>query len=184
MAPHMWPLLVALFAGLLPGRGHDSLGADECNLAPSTDELKTFCFDEIAACDKDPQCRALLDSPDEVEPFPPPPKTFQAVMDCMRHTDEMKQAGWKPPRRQKAAPKPSPPPPARKKQPHRPERAGKYLVYLPDRLVSRFTLMGRVWTQPCAKLLWSCSVTRACSFWRTSGPCCCTNLILRLEKHP
>jgi hypothetical protein len=133
MAPHMWPLLVALFAGLLPGRGHDSLGADECNLAPSTDELKTFCYDEIAACDKDPGCRALLGSPDEVEPFPPPPKSFQAVMDCMKRTDELKQAGWKRPK-QRQAPKPAPPPPpppARTKQPHRPDRAGKKLVCPP-----------------------------------------------------
>ncbi len=125
MVPRLWAVLAALFAALLPGRGHDSLPADECNLAPSTDELKTFCYDEIAACDKDPGCRALLDSPDEVEPFPPPPKTFQAVMDCMKRTDEMKQAGWKRPQRQQAAPKPPPSPPARKKQPHRPERAGK-----------------------------------------------------------
>ena len=128
-SPSLWALLAALLAALLPGRCQD-----ECNLAPSTDELKTFCYEEIRACDADPRCRDLLDNPDEAEPFPPPPKTFQVVMDCMKRTDDLKQVGWKPKRlRRKATPTPAPPPapapapPTRQKLQGRPDKEGKQL---------------------------------------------------------
>ena len=175
----LWGLLAALLAALLPGRCQD-----ECNLAPSTDELKTFCYEEIRACDEDPRCRDLLDNPDEVEPFPPPPKTFQVVMDCMKRTDDLKQAGWKPKRvRRNASPKPAPQPTTtRQKLQRRPDKEGKQLSC--STVQSQPDSVCGFSGQLCATLSWSCSATRAYSFWRICGRCCCINLTPRLKQQP
>lgn len=181
MADRLFALLALLLAALLPGHCHDSLLPGECSQAPSTDELKTFCYDEVEACDEDPRCRALMDSPEDVEPFPPPPESFQAVMDCFARTDDLKQAGWKPSRKKATPPPPPPPPPTRKKQPHIPAKSGEQLGCLPSGLwiqTDRFLSV-----QLYAKRSWTFSATRAFLLWRTYGLCYCIKLTQRMERN-
>ena len=88
--PSVSRAMTLCIAGLAVPPGLGQLGADEVTPWESTlrsDELVAACPAEVEACKADTECTELLDQPEVIPAFPPPPEVFTTLIRCFRQAE-------------------------------------------------------------------------------------------------